>query len=76
MNIIKLVCIEECVDEFSQKLCIADKIYHTYFLGTTGISIFYYSSEKYPDIYVGYFNSKYFITLAEWRNKQIEEIII
>ena len=77
---IPLVCIQEDHDEFDEgNVCYKNNLYHTYIIGNTFMSVFeirkWRDGRIEADHYVGYFNTDYFITLAEYRQKQIEEIL-
>jgi len=76
---IQLVCVSDGVDEFGNSRCYINRLYYTYLIGNTFISVFEDRVMRNKDIptdhYVGYFNTKHFITLAEYRQKQIEDIL-
>ena len=76
---IPLVCINDGIDEFGDSRCYANRLYYTYCIGITYLTIFedreMRNKEILNDHHVGYFKLKYFITLAEYRQKQIEDIL-
>ena len=88
LQLITLVCIKSAIDEFQMVWCKKDNFYYTYIVDdwqkaqqinirTNYINLYDDYHTKFMDTkhYIGYFDSKYFITLAEYRDGRINEIL-
>jgi len=71
---IKIICIQTCSDWTDEKICLKGEDYFYEKSLSTNKILYVMKLGEILDFY-GFFNSENFITLAEWREREINSIL-